>query len=182
MASKIHRIDVAQVVLTAKPSVGKFLAINTADNLVTGCLLRSDQKDADGDRLTAAVIEKAEYDWAEAGGPRRPILLEHGGRPLRDGTVMTQWGLSPADAPLTIFGTAGTPIPPGAFFAQLQCGPVTLARIVKGELTGFSVEGTAVVKSLSDDEEFEIDATDLAYAVVAGIRQGLGLRPVTGRS
>ena len=181
MASRVQHIDVGQIVLASRPAVGPFLAINTAANLVTGCLLRADRKDEDGDKIDAATIEKAAYRWAEAGGPSRPVLAEHDGPRLRD-VLIVQWGVAPAESPLVIYGTAGAAIPPGAWFAQLQCGPATMARIQKGELTGFSVEGTAVVKSLSDDEEFEIDVTDLAYAVVAGIRQGLGLRLVAGRS
>ena len=176
---RVEHMDIRQIVLTAKPAVGAFLSIAPALGIVTGLVLRADELDADGDRLDAATIEKACYSWAENGGPGRKVLAEHDGKPLAD-VRFTQWGVAPATSPMTIYKAAGVTIPAGSWFAQLEVGAATLAKITSGKLNGFSVEGAAVIKRLDDDEEFEIDAGDLARAIVRGVVDGMGVRPATG--
>ena len=171
MASRVEKITVGQIVLTANPAVGNWLNVNQQDGLVTGLLARADCADKDGDRLTAAVIEKAAYAFAEAGGPSRPILAEHDGPRLPDVSIV-QWGV--AESAMSIFGSGGAVIPAGAWFAQIQCGPATMARIAKGEARGFSIEGHALVKRL--DDEIEVNVNDLAVAIIGGIRQAMCAR------
>jgi hypothetical protein len=170
---RIEKMIIDQIVMTKTPAVGDWINVDPASGLVTGLVLRSDQADADGDRIAPAVIEKSEWAWAAAGGPRKPVLQEHNGPPLRDVNII-QFGMT-GESPLSIYGAGGVAAPAGSWFLQLECGPATMKKITEGQLRGLSCEGTAVAKRLGDGEEYEISAEEFALTIARGIIDGLGL-------
>ena len=167
---KVASLNVRRLALVKAPAVGNFLRIDHAQRRVVGLVLRSDKPDLDGDKLSAEVVQDSQKKWAVGGGCGKGIEDEHGG-PLLKNSVFLQFGYS--EAPVRI---GGAEIPAGCWFAEVQVSPETMSRIEKGELRGFSVEGSALVRKRENDELFEVDVADLAGAIVGGIKQAMGVR------
>lgn len=165
MARKLHSLKISSLALAKNPSVARFSAIDEKRGLVLGLVLAPNTTDADGDEISADAITNAMQSWAE-GNNTNTITDEHDGPKLQDCKPVS-WGQAPADG-LSLFGV-DQKIPAGAFFVMAEVDEDTMAQIVDGTFTGFSVDGTAEV----DDTEIELSAAEFAEVVVSGVKDSI---------
>jgi hypothetical protein len=105
-----------------------------AQQIVYGVVLTPDQVDSQGDTVTAAEIEKAAHKWLVE---YRKHDVQHDGQPAAMEPVESF--IAPADLSIE-----GQPVLKGAWVIGVHVNDApTWERVQKGELTGFSIGGTA---------------------------------------
>ncbi len=115
---------------------------NSEEQTVTGVALRPEVVDAHGDIIGADVIRKAAHDFVARYNEKTKIGVQHSMFP--EGVDLVESYLAPAD--LTIGGEL---VPEGSWVVTVKVCDLDLWRRVKaGELTGFSIGGTARVARL----------------------------------
>ena len=95
--------------------------------VVMGEVLVPDRMDAQGDRVDAATVERAAYEFLSRS---RTVGANH--RLFKGiGEVVESFIARPGDPEFT----------PGAWVLGVRCTPETWARVEAGELVGFSIGG-----------------------------------------
>lgn len=113
---------------------------DASQQLVYGIVLSPDVLDSQGDIASADVIEKAAHSYLvqsrKSDVQHAEVLKGFGGKPIAD---IVESYIAPQD--MTV---AGQPVLKGAWVMGMRINdPDVWDRVLKGELTGFSIGGTA---------------------------------------
>ena len=115
---------------------------NEEKRLITGLVLIPDTIDAHGDTMTAEVIEEAAHNFLAGYGKKTTMGLMH--KDMNPPIDLVESWVAPISL---VIGT--TPVPQGGWLitARVNSDPIW-SKVKAGELTGFSIGGTAKVKNL----------------------------------
>ena len=110
--------------------------------LITGLVLIPDTIDAHGDTMTAEVIEEAAHNFLAGYGKRTTMGLMH--KDMNPPIDLVECWIAPMSI---VIGT--TPVPQGGWVITARVNSEAIwSKVKAGELTGFSIGGTAKVKNL----------------------------------
>lgn len=124
----VSKADVIKTEITAP------LIADQSQQIVYGVVLTPDQVDSQGDTVTAQEIEKAAHKWLVE---YRKHDVQHDGNAAAMEPVESF--IAPADLSIS-----GPPVLKGAWVIGVHVNDAgTWDRVQKGELTGFSIGGTA---------------------------------------
>lgn len=124
----VSKADIIKTEITAP------LIADQSQQIVYGVVLTPDQVDSQGDTVTAQEIEKAAHKWLVE---YRKHDVQHDGQAAAMEPVESF--IAPADLSIS-----GQPVLKGAWVIGVHVNDAgTWDRVQKGELTGFSIGGTA---------------------------------------
>ena len=126
-------VGVDEISFCRSPIVRNFLALDKAHRCVLGSVLEANYQDSEGLILTAAQVRKACDSWT---AKRPPVFkVHHAGDPLPNIRIVKS---AIAPKPLRVPGCREV-IPAGAWYMAAVVPEDLMERIVRGDLTGYSL-------------------------------------------
>ena len=126
-------------------TAGRIIKTDSENHYVTGVVYEPGCEDTQGDYMTAEEITKAAYWFAKNGSG---VDMQHNFEKFENAAVVESW-IAKAD-----FDVDGEKVSKGTWLMTVEISdPDVWTAVEKGEITGFSMGGTAVCTEKSDNNE-----------------------------
>ncbi|MGN0613034.1 MAG: XkdF-like putative serine protease domain-containing protein [Porcipelethomonas sp.] len=126
-------------------TAGRIIKTDSENHYVTGIVYEPCAEDTQGDTMTAEEITKAAYWFAKNGSG---VDLQHNFEKFEDAAVVESW-IAKSD-----FEVGGEKVCKGSWLMTVEISdPEVWTAVEKGEITGFSMGGTAVCTEKAEENE-----------------------------